>query len=94
MAWAQVPPPWWSELDSLTPGKTSGLIADRGDRYWVVKVIERKQNPAMTFAAAAAAIDATLRARKFEERREAAMKALRAKAKLEVSSGSAAEAAR
>lgn len=83
MSWFQVPPPWWAQLDKLEPGKTSGLIADEGDRFWIVKLVDRKPNPAITFEASEPPIAASLRARKFEARREEVLKELRAKAKIE-----------
>lgn len=84
MSWAQVPPPWWPQLDQLQPGKTSGLIADQGDRYWIVKLVERKQNPAITYEEVAPAISASLQAANFETRRETVMKELRSAAKIEL----------
>ena len=83
MRWAQVPPPWWPELDRLEVGKTSGLIADVQDRYWVVKLVARRQTAPVTFEVAEPAITATLRAKKFEERRDRSMKELRAAAQIE-----------
>jgi hypothetical protein len=83
MSWFQVPPPWWTELDKLEPGKTSGLIADQGDRYWIVKLVERKKNTAITFEASEPPIAASLRATKFEARREEVLKELRAKARID-----------
>lgn len=83
MSWFQVPPPWWAQLDKLEAGKTSGLIADEGDRFWIVRLVDRKPNPAITFEASEPPIAASLRAAKFEARREEVLKELRAKAKIE-----------
>lgn len=84
LGWSEVPPPWWPELDKLQAGQNSGLIAYQRDSFWIIKLVERKQDPAVTFEAVAPAIHATLLAAKFEERRDHLLKELRAKAKIEL----------
>ncbi len=82
--WSRIPPPWWPELDKLTPGKNSGLILEDGDIFWIIKLVGRNQKtPAATFEGEAPAIQASLMAAKFEARRDAAFKELRGQAKIE-----------
>lgn len=83
MSWSVIPPPWWTELDALEPGKSSGVITDQQGHYWVLKLLGRKPSP-VTFEAAAPAIQATIQAQKFEERLQSTIKELRAKAKIEL----------
>lgn len=84
LAWDQVPPQWWADLDRLQVGGVSGILAAPGDRYWIIKLVEKRQQPALTFEAAMPRIQALLKSDKFEERRDQLEKELRGKAKIEL----------
>lgn len=83
MKWSTIPPPWWAALETLEPGKSSGVVTDQQGHFWVLKLLERKPSP-VTFEAAAPAVQATLQALEFEERLESSTRELRAKAKIEL----------
>lgn len=84
LSWDQVPPQWWAELDRMQVGEVSGVLAAPGDRYWILKLLEKRQNPALTFEAAKPRIEALLKSDKFEERRSRLEQELKAKAKIEL----------
>lgn len=83
LRWSQVPPPWRAELERLTAGKISGPIADGAGGFWLLKLLGRNEDPAVTFESAGPAVQAWLTAQKFEQQRESVVKELRGKAKIE-----------
>ncbi len=84
LTWQQVPEPWWPELDRLSPGGVSGPIAGPSERFWVIRLDEKRESAAMTLEVATPTIKNLLRAGKADDARAAAAKALRAAAKVEV----------
>lgn len=80
----QVPPQWWGAVDTLEPGKVSASIAAPGDRFWIIKLLEKKQNAALTFEAAKPRIQAQLKSDSFEARRAQLETELRSRAKIEL----------
>jgi hypothetical protein len=84
LRYENVPKPWWPELERLEPGSVSGIISAPGEQYWILKLIEKKQNPAITFEVARPGLQTLLRARAFEERRVTMEKELREKASIEI----------
>ncbi len=79
-----VPKVWWPELSRLEPGSVSGIISAPGDQYWILKLVEKRQNPAITFETVKPGLQTLLRAQRFEERVGQMEKALREKAKVEL----------
>lgn len=47
--WSQVPEAWREALDRLQPGQTSGIIDGENNRAWIIKLIDRSVDPAITF---------------------------------------------
>jgi parvulin-like peptidyl-prolyl isomerase len=66
---SQVPEPWRDVVYALKPGQTSGVVAGPNDRFWILKLVERRDKPDFTFDKARSAIVATLKAQKSEELR-------------------------
>jgi hypothetical protein len=79
-----VPPRFAAVLDALQPGQVSEFVPDLGGKGWVLKLVERKKNPALTFPKIEAALTAAIQERRFEARRLADEEALRAAAKIEL----------
>lgn len=42
LRWKQMPEPWRDIVFDLKPGQTSGIIHGEGGRFWIVKVVDRK----------------------------------------------------
>jgi hypothetical protein len=83
LTWEQVPSQWWPELDKLEVGKVSAVIPAPGERFWLIKLVERRANLATTFEVAKPRIQALLKSARYEERRAQLDQELRAKAKVE-----------
>lgn len=83
LAWQQVPVQWWGVVDVLQPGQLSGVIAGANDRFWIIKLLERRDNAAMTFELARAGIGEILQGDKQQAARERTERELRAKARVE-----------
>lgn len=49
LTWRQLPEPWRPVVEHLEPGEVSPLIRGVGGRLWVLKLIERRMNPDLTF---------------------------------------------
>jgi len=82
LRWNQVPEAWRPVLDTLAVGATSGVIAGPRGRYWVIQLIERREDPAISFDTVKDTVMAQLRATKASERRAAADRDLATRARL------------
>ncbi len=77
LKWNQVPQPWWGTVSKLKKGEVSGLISDNTGRTWIVKVVDKRQNPKASFGEMKPRIKALLKKKKVAELREQTSKALR-----------------
>lgn len=84
IAFAAVPPRFAAALGALGDGDTSGFIPDLGDRGWVLKLVSKKVNPAVTFEAVEPALTALIQEGRFEQRRVQDERELRAAATIEL----------
>lgn len=50
MKWRQIPKPWREVVYDLKPGEHSGVIAGPRGRYWLVQVLDRRVNSALSLA--------------------------------------------
>ena len=82
MRWNQVPEPWREPLAGLEPGQTSGVIAGLRNRFWLIHVAERRENPAITFETERATIEELLRAERLQSGEAETTRALRAGARI------------
>lgn len=73
LRWQQLPDPWRGPLDALQIGQTTDVIRGPNHRFWILKLLERHENPALTFEATKDTIMQVLR----EERATAARARLR-----------------
>ena len=83
LKWKQVPKPWVATLDKLKPGEASGVITGPGGRFWVIKLVARRDNAAASFEATKAPILDLLRQEAIDKNRAEKSKALNAAAKIE-----------
>ncbi len=77
LKWTQLPGAWRGVVDKLAPGKTSPLIAGPRGRYWIVKVVARRPDPAATFEAMRAGLVELLKRDRVEEAQKKTEKTLR-----------------
>lgn len=89
LRWTQVPPQWRSALEGLEVGQTSGVIEGPKSRHWIVKLVDRRENPEITFDTAKPMIVETLRAERLETLRAEAERELRSKARVVYAEGAA-----
>jgi parvulin-like peptidyl-prolyl isomerase len=67
LKWKNTPPEWQPALAALAPGQTSGIIKGPGRRFWIVKLIERRDNPELTFEKTKGDLVDELKGRKTQE---------------------------
>ncbi len=60
LSFSKIPDPWREWVYDLRAGETSGIIKGPSDRYWIVKVVEIKDDPSVTVDSAREAIIAEL----------------------------------
>lgn len=80
--WAQVPEPWREAAYKLKDGEVAGVMPAGRKRGWLVKVVARRDNPAITFDALRGTLVDTLRASRVDGLRANAESELRASAKV------------
>ncbi len=49
LSWKQLPEPWRPVLEAMKPGDVSPIIHGAGGRFWILKLVERRANPALGF---------------------------------------------
>jgi hypothetical protein len=84
MSFSKIPEPWREWVYELKAGETSGIIRGPNERFWIVKVVEVRQNASVTFESVREAVLADM-ARSGRDGARAALEAeLRATAKIEL----------
>jgi peptidyl-prolyl cis-trans isomerase C len=82
LRWNQVPAAWKPALAGMKPGDVSGVIAGPRDRFWIIELVDRRQDPATTFETVRPVIEGLLRAERAQAARDAADQDLRAHARV------------
>ena len=82
LRWSQIPPFWQESIDRLKPGQVSDIIKGPNERFWVIKLIDRSEDPDITFATEKENIVETLRRRKADELSEAMLDRMRTRSKI------------
>ncbi len=82
MAWNQVPPAWRGVVDRLEPGQVSDVIQGEGGRTWIVKLVSKRVDPAISFETEKDRILDSLRQQKAAELYEATLAEAKAKARI------------
>ncbi len=80
--WLQLPEPLREPAFALKPGEVTGILAGPNDRFWIVKLVERREDAAATFDTLKQPIADFLRQGKIEARRAQVEKELRERAKI------------
>ena len=82
LRWKQVPKAWRKVVYDLKKGEVSGVIRGPNNRFWIIKLIEKRENPDITFESSKPTIMEVLKNAKIEELREKTDRDLRAKASI------------
>ncbi len=80
----KIPEPWRRTVYDMKPGEMSGVLRGPTDRYWLVKLVEIREDTAMTFESAKEAVIQDMKANKVQHVRESLGKELRAAGKVEI----------
>jgi peptidyl-prolyl cis-trans isomerase C len=83
LSWYKLPDPWRTVVPALQPGQVSAVIAGPNDRFWILELVDRKEDPDVTFDTVKPAILADLTRARVDEAREKARRELREKARVE-----------
>lgn len=78
--WTQLPESWRSFADDLKVGEVSGVVRGPNHRYWIIKLINKRENPEHTFRTVKSTILDYLKNAGADERRRKAQEDLRADA--------------
>lgn len=87
LKWKQVPEAWRNVVYDLKKGEVSGVIRGPNNRFWIIKLIDKRENPDITFESIKPAIMEVLKNAKIEELREKTDRDLRAKASIVYATG-------
>jgi len=83
MKWKQIPESWRDVVYDLKPGEYSGIIRGSNRRFWIVNLVERRENSDLTLADAQKDIKDILKDAKVQELRARTLQDLRDKAHIE-----------
>jgi peptidyl-prolyl cis-trans isomerase C len=80
----KIPEPWRDTLTDLKVGEMSGILKGPNERFWLIKLVEVKEDTALTFESAKEGILQDMKATRTQHLREGLEKELRAAAKVEM----------
>jgi parvulin-like peptidyl-prolyl isomerase len=83
LKWKQVPEAWQDVIYDLEPGQVSDIISGPRNRFWIIKLIDRRENAELTFENVEQIIGTTLRSQKIEQLHEQAAKDLKDRAEIQ-----------
>lgn len=69
LKWPQIPEAWRETIVKMKPGELSGLISGPRERFWIIKLIDERENASIKFETHRAAIVESLKAEAVEARR-------------------------
>jgi EpsD family peptidyl-prolyl cis-trans isomerase len=70
LRWEQLPEPWREVVPTLKPGERSDIIQGTNNRFWIIKLIDRREIPADSFEKSKPSIIKMLRAEKMGQLQE------------------------
>ena len=80
--WSQIPADWQDSIDRLKPGQVSDIIKGPGERFWLIKLVDRTVDSNITFATEKERIVEILRKQKTDELSETMLSQMRTKSKI------------
>lgn len=69
LKWNQIPEPWREVVYDLKSGAISGVIRGPRGRFWILKLIDRRENPTVTFESVKPVLMESLKHSRIQERR-------------------------
>jgi parvulin-like peptidyl-prolyl isomerase len=87
LRWQQVPAPWQNVIYDLKKGQVSGIIRGPGKRFWIIKLIDKRENRDVTFESLRPAIVEVLKSERMEQLREKVERDLRNNSRIVYSKG-------
>ncbi len=82
LRWNQVPEAWQKVVYGLQIGETSDIIRGPNNRFWIIKLIDRRENPDITFEQIQPTITGLLKIEKTRRLREDTLRDLHDKARI------------
>jgi hypothetical protein len=64
LKWEQIPEAWWDAVDGLDAGDTSDVIRGPNSRFWIIRLVNKRENPHVSFEDVQAKIKAILKNRR------------------------------
>lgn len=83
LKWSQVPEPWQETVYDMDVGAVSGVLRGANGRFWILQLVERRDNPEATFEVMRPVIEGVLAGRRDEAVRAEVEKELRRGAQVE-----------
>lgn len=83
--WFQIPPPWQATIERLAPGQSSDIIKGPGERFWLIKLVDKSVDPKITFATEKDRIVEVLKSRKADALYGSMLDEFRKKSKVTIS---------
>lgn len=84
LSFSKVPEPWREQIYDMKPGETSGIVRGPNDRFWLLKLVDVKEDADVTFESTRAAILAEMQVNKAQRARDEVEKELSAAAHVEI----------
>ena len=82
LRWEQLPEPWHKVVLTLKPGEHSGVIQGTNNRFWIIKLIDKRETKAVSFEDRKQSIMKILQAEKMQGAFEKFNKEAREKAQI------------
>ncbi len=82
LRWTQVPKAWRSVVYGLKDGEVSGVIRGPNHRFWIIQLIDKREDPQITFESVKPIIVRYLKNSKIEALQESTYRDLRASARI------------
>ena len=82
LQWNQVPEVWHKVINNMRIGDTSDIIRGENNRYWIIKLIAKRENTDLTFEQVKSKIVEILQNEKNHKMREKAIQSLRDNAQI------------
>ena len=77
LKWKQIPKPWLGVVDKLEEGEFTEVITGPGNRFWIVKLMDKRVDPTITAESAKPAIVEVLADEKLASTRGATLERLK-----------------
>ncbi len=82
LRWNQIPEAWQDVIYGMEKGETSGIIKGPKERFWIIKLVDRREDPNPDFEESKPIIEAILKKKKIEELGNQWQKKLRREAEI------------